>query len=124
MALATNLANAVAGTPLVTFTGGSGSGTQSIQIHSEAPGSFTGEYKHTQLIAELPQNLSLSINNAANSELWAFQGGGSGVGVYLGLSPSPPTTVTATGPIIISGTSGTPFNVTQPTTFMNMFVKL
>lgn len=120
--VATTIANALAGTG-VTFST-NGSGTNTVQLVNNTQGLFQGEISHSQTLAELPQNMSLSIDNAANSKLWAFQGGGSGVGIFLGLSPSPPTTVTATGQIIVSGTNGNAFNVMQPTTFMNVFMKL
>lgn len=84
-----------------------GSGTFTIQVTPYALGQYLGEEKHTQTIAELAAHShTVQVGTAA----------GAGCAV---------TALPQTGNFN-SGTTGssTPFNVIQPTTYMNVFIKL
>jgi len=84
-----------------TVTGGSNTGT------TWAIGQNTGNELHTQSVAEMPSHNHLyTIINAGGTFL---QGGAGG--------EQQTVTTSSTG-------SGTAFNVQQPTTFMNVFIKL
>lgn len=103
--LSTTFANAMAGT-IITF--GAGNGTA---VYAPA-GSVEGEYGHTQLVAELAtHNHSISPPNStidgASDNTIGKGGGGSPTSILIG----------NTG-------SSTPFNVTQPGTFYNIYIKL
>ena len=75
-------------------------------IVSTFSGSFEGEYQHTQLIEELAAHNHTVIGATASAL------GGAGATALGGT-----TTTSTTG-------SSTPFNVTQPGTFYNMYMKL
>jgi hypothetical protein len=108
--LSTTFAQAITGTPNVTVVSDSG------KVFSAEPGAQTGEYAHALLASQLAAhthpttNGSSFVNNSASST--AATGGN--VSIYQGLEL---TTGSNTG-------TGTPFNVTQPGTFYNIFIKL
>lgn len=107
--VATTFANAMAGT-VIAYTN-AGSGTNSTTIIPT--GSFEGEYAHTQLVAELaahthPAPASSNFVTSESNPPNIYNQGGNGA------------QHNATG---IQGSS-TPFNVTQPGVFLNMFMKL
>lgn len=108
--VATSFANAMAGTVLSFVSTGSGNPI----VSSALAGTSTGEYAHTQLSTELathshnPLSPNSSFLGGATPGTAALSGG-SGVGTVA-------TTATAG--------SSTPFNVTQPGYFMNIYIKL
>ena len=104
--LASTFANAMAGTTL-TFANDSGTVSSTLQ------GSVEGEYAHTQLTAEVGSHTHTGTV-AIQSALGAT---GSSVSWMLPGSTTP-LSINANSP------AGTPFNVTQPGTFYNMFIKL
>ena len=101
--LASSFANAIAGTT-ITFANDSGT------IDSALSGSYEGEYSHRQLLTELAAHTHTFSSFSA--------GGTSPLPLQSNQSTSPLTATTST-----TGSS-TPFNVTQPGTFYNMFIKL
>jgi hypothetical protein len=117
MGLATTIANALAGT-LVTFTGGSGSGTNYIQITSNTLGLFQGETSHIQLAAEVAQT-NLFTNS---QQVYSNDFGGPGALTYL--APTLVNQGTVSNPYTTGNASPSAMNVTQPTTWMNVFIKL
>ena len=110
--LATTLDNAKNNVPL-SFTG-NGSGTNSIQVYNDVLGFFRGEMSHVLSINEMPSHSHpgstfpyVAINSAAGGTPSFSPGAGSNYGVN----------VAAQG-------GGLSFNTMQPTTFMNVFLKL
>jgi len=105
--VSTSFANALAGTVL-TFAAGSGT------VYMAGTGTFEGEYAHTQLIAELATH-----NHAPLSPLTEFYGNYSlgGAALFGGTGVGSANTTANTG-------LSTPFNVTQPGVFCNMYIKL
>ena len=100
--IATTFANSMAGTA-VAYTGAE---TGTVTAYLQTTGSIEGEYAHTQLVAELAtHHHTITAGNASAT-------GGAGVAALLGT-----TNTGDTG-------SSTPFNVTQPGVFYNIFVKL
>lgn len=108
--IATSFANALAGT-VVGYTGPE-SGTVTAYLQQTA--SFEGEYTHTQLISELVSHHHTPPNPVDTFVITDAAGGAS-----LG-GPSGIGTTGATG----NTGNGNPFNVTQPGTFYNVFIKL
>lgn len=106
--IATSFANAMAGT-VIAYAAGSGT------ISSSLAGSYEGEYAHTQLEAELAAHHH--PGSVANTFVASLGAGGNGSYQTSGT----PTTITVT---VASDGSSVPFNVTQPGTFLNMFMKL
>ncbi len=108
--VSTSFANALAG---VVVTVASDSGT----IVSALAGASEGEYAHTQLVAELATH----THTASGTVALGISGSSvSGPGTFSPVTAGPTTvavTVNNTG-------SSTPFNITQPGTFYNMFMKL
>lgn len=110
--VATSFANAMAGTVISYTNAGSGTNT----VTSALAGSYEGEYAHTQLIKEL------AAHNHPGSVMpfQAFNAGGGATAVVEtpgGVSGNYPLSIATQG-------SSTPFNVTQPGTFYNIFMKL
>jgi hypothetical protein len=104
--LSTTFANAMAGV-VIAYAAGSGTVTSALAA------TYEGEYAHTQLLTELAQHTHNA--NAAN-----FVNIGSG-GVFTAGASGGSTGLTAG----ITGFSATAAaNVTQPGTFMNIFMKL
>ena len=98
--LSTTFANALSAT-IITFGSGSGAAVYSLAGCSE------GEYGHSQSIAELSAHTH-TVTNAITGSPSLGSGGTSGVGVV---------TTSSAG-------SGVPANVTQPGTYMNIYIKL
>lgn len=104
--VSTTFANALAGT-VIAYTD---SGTPTYSVISALPGSFEGEYAHTQLTAELAQHLH-SVDSFTMTGTT--------------LSPGASNATTGPGTFNTNNTgSSTPFNVTQPGVFFNLFMKL
>lgn len=107
--VSTSFGNALAGTVITWTNNGSGTNT----VTSAVTGSSEGEYAHTQLVAELAAHthapLSPGTAFIANNAGAGSTGGGGNLGSVA--------TTASTG-------SSTPFNVTQPGTFYNIFIKL
>lgn len=109
--VATSFANAMAGTYVAYSSTGSGT----ITAFASLTGSVEGEYQHTQLVAELAAH---SHGPLAGTDFVVAPGtatvaAGAGATTYTQLS----NLTTTTG-------SSTPFNVTQPGTFYNIYIKL
>lgn len=100
--VATTFANAVAKTA-ITYSSGTGN---TVTVSLSVSGSTEGEYAHTQLLNEL----------AAHTHSITTTGVGS-IANSVTTGASAPNQTGSTG-------SSTPFNVTQPSTFMNIFIKL
>lgn len=111
--VATSFANAMAGTVVMWTDDGSGTNT----VKSALPGSYEGEYAHTQLDAEVGSHVHLP--SPGGQEFVCSQPSGN---IYTG-DGGLGTLYTTTGDISRSG-SQTAFNVTQPGTFLNIFMKL
>lgn len=104
----TSFANAMAGT-VVAVTGGN-TGTAPENAFCFPAGSFAGEYNHTQLVAELAAHThNFACNHDTNNTV-TVTFNGAGAGQFN-------TATASTG-------SSTPFNVTQPSTYMNFWIKL
>jgi hypothetical protein len=98
--------NAITQTSPISVNGDSGA------IFTVYAGSFEGEYQHTQLITELAAHTHTGFGGAS----FVISGTGlAGLGAGAALTSAS-----------ITGTTGssTPFNVTQPGTFYNMYMKL
>ena len=106
--LSTTFDNAIAGV-IITFGVGSGS-----VVYAPA-GATEGEYDHTQLLTELAAHTHAPLSGNA----------------FIVNAPSVPTNASTGGGAAWGGTATTsstgssaPFNVTQPATFMNIYMKL
>lgn len=116
--VATTYANAIAGTPVVAF---SSSGTN-VQVMTNVTGTYTGEYAHVQLQKEVGAHTHTATtvtsftasNVAAGSLLFPVVGG----------SPSTPFSLTGSTSIATNTPNSSPMNVTQPSVFYNIFIKL
>lgn len=108
--VATSFANALAGT-VISYTN---AGTAPNIVSAAIVGSSEGEYAHTQLSAELAAHTHPPLSPATSYVM--NSSGGSGLsgsgGVNVGFA--------TTG----SSGSSSPFNVTQPGTFLNIYFKL
>lgn len=104
--VSTTFENALTGTVIV-YTD---SGTPTYSVISSLAGTSEGEYAHTQLISELASHLHgiNSFTMTGNSLASGASNATTGPGVY---------NTNTTG-------SSAPFNVTQPGTFYNIFIKL
>lgn len=107
--VATSFANALAGTAVAYGTVSSGTTTAYLQLS----GSVEGEYAHTQLLTEL---VSHSHNTGVGGG-FILTGGTSEIPSGAAANGQNVSDTGATG-------GGLPFNVTQPATFMNVFIKL
>jgi hypothetical protein len=108
--------DALSASNIVTFTGGSGSGTNSVQLYSFTLGQYRGEPSHIMLPGEV------AINNLTTSAgLNVAQSAGVG-GVNVALSSDGATNSTSF--YTVGNASPTRFNLYQPTIFMNAFIKL
>lgn len=113
--VATSFANALAGT-VIAF-GSAGSGTQTIMgIYA---GTQTGEYSHAQLLSEMVNHTHNPLAPAVNF-LGGLSAGGSATVPAGTLVIAEPTTGLITG----YPAAQSRFNVTQPGTFYNMYMKL
>lgn len=110
MSLATTTANALAGTVLPLTSNAGGTVTP---LNVETLGSFIGEEAHLQLGSEVGAHthpFSVPFSNQANS-----RGGGAADTV---------TNAVAFNGTTSANTAPAPFNVIQPTVYMNVFIKL
>jgi hypothetical protein len=112
--VSTTFANAMAGTVIAFTNAGSGTNT----VTSAVTGSSEGEYAHTQLVAELAAHNHTSLPGGVGAGFDIRVADGSGDGnIPAGNQNRNDSTTNTTG-------SSTPFNVTQPGTFYNIYFKL
>jgi hypothetical protein len=109
--VATSYANALAGTLVAYSTAGSGSNL----VNMSVLGAPTGEYQHAQLAAEVGAHTHTSTFAGTSN---ATGVGGSNI-VISNFGGSPQSLVT-----INANSDGAPFNVVQPSSYMNMYIKL
>lgn len=105
-----SFSNAINGTVIPFSTAGTPTNT----VASAVTGSSEGEYSHTQLINEM---INHTHNGPSSSNFITNGGGGVFGGGGLGLQQSSTGNVTGYNTQV-------PFNVTQPGTFYNIFMKL
>lgn len=103
--VATTYDNALAGTYISYSSAGSGTNT----FFTGMQGTYTGQYAHTQLISELAAHTHTFQTSGAAGTTPSI--------IKLGVAPSGAFNTDSTG-------SSAPFNVTQPGTFYNMYIKL
>jgi hypothetical protein len=108
--VATTFANAMAGTKIAYTNSGSGTNV----VTAALAGTYEGEYAHTQLVAELAAHTH-PPGVAGNFDIRVSSGGDSNMSA--GTQNQQVATTGLTG-------SSTPFNVTQPGTFYNIYMKL
>jgi hypothetical protein len=106
--VATSYANAIAGTAFIPASD-NGSGTNSFNF---ALGGAFGEKQHTQLTTEL----------ATHNHAMEIQGAGATIHI-LNANATTATSGLDSG-IIVNNGSSAPFNIVQPSTYMNIFIKL
>lgn len=104
--ISTSFANVLAGT-YVTFTD---AGTSPNKAFCFPAGAFEGEYSHTQTVAELAAHTHTFACNHSTSDTVTVTFNGEGAGQFN-------TATSSTG-------SSSPFNIVQPSTYMNMYIKL
>ncbi len=116
--VSTTFANAMAGTAVAYTNAGSGTNTVIMSLAGE----ITGEYAHSQLATEVGAHSHsastdvVGFNTASGSLTNVIVGSGGGSG---GRNPySLQTTISNNTP------AGTAFNIVQPSTFYNIFMKL
>lgn len=105
--LASSYANAIASTPIVLTTNASGT----VIVAAHALGSVIGDETHAMSVGEMPShdhNIPGLIQN--------YCGGGAS-STYNTTGPPGTTNTSFTG-------GGSPFNIMQPTVYMNVFIKL
>jgi hypothetical protein len=107
--VSTTFANAMAGTA-ISYTN---SGTAPNIVSLAPAGALEGEYAHTQLTAEVGAH-----NHTGTVAIGQSGTGSSGSGISGTTSGPLSLTISNNSP------AGTPFNVTQPGTLMNVFIKL
>lgn len=103
--IATSFANALAGTA-VAYTGAE---TGTVSAYIQLSGSNEGEYAHTQLINELAAH----SHNLGNSYV-----------VNTGTAQNVISTISGTTNSTATTGTSTPFNVTQPGVFYNIYIKM
>lgn len=106
--VATTYANALAGTPVVMYS----SGGTAVLVDLNVSGSSTGQYMHTQLVAEL----------AAHTHTYTLPN--TPTNVVLPNTPTSFVSAVTPGTLTSSTGSSAPFNIVQPTTFYNVYIKL
>lgn len=109
--VSTSFANAMAGT----YIAWTNNGTPTNNAFCFPAGSFEGEYNHTQLLAELAAH-NHTVTPIGNSD--------AGGGIHHIQQNAGNDNQTST--VFNTGTTGssTPFNVVQPSTYMNFYIKL
>lgn len=110
ISLATSTANALAGTPIVLTTAGTGTVNG---VFNEILGSITGEELHLQASNEVGvhnHSFSVPFSNQATSR------GGGAADTVTNLNPFNGTTN--------NSAANVPMNIIQPTVYMNVFIKL
>lgn len=112
--LATNVQNAIAGAPVVPFSD-NGTPPNFLVFPAYMPGEFTGEELHTLTIAEMPNHSHPGSTVVLGSDLKA----NGGEQCWSGAAPAnqPLVNVAPQG-------GGQGHNTLQPTTYMNVFLKL
>jgi hypothetical protein len=110
--LAATYAAAIATTPVIAFPGAPIVGT--FKVYTDIPGTVTGQYAHVQLEAELATHSHPGSTIVASN---FTTGAAAGATTYLTPTGSTAVSVAPDG-------SSTPFNITQPGTFYNMYIKL
>lgn len=114
--VATSFANYLTGTYVAAVGPGTGSGT----VIGSVSGSFEGEYNHLLTLSEL---ISHSHNPLApNTGFWESVVAGGAFGINAG-APANANPAATTGDVTNLPTQ-TLLNVTQPGTFMNIYIKL
>lgn len=108
--LATTLANAVAGSP-ITFDGSTSVGAQTIHLTPYALGQTVGEENHTLTVNEMPAHTHHTLSSGSGSFNET-----AGIGPVKN-SPNDIGTSSTTG-------GSMPHNNLQPTTYMNVYIKL
>lgn len=116
-AVATSFANAISGQCITYTDAGSGVFTVFVQI----AGTRTGEYDHTQLNPELPAHTH-SATSSTNLGLGTAQSPGGGGGIIS--SGALPGTWAVSSTVNDNFPNGVPFNIVQPSTFLNIYIKL
>lgn len=112
--LAVNVQDAIAGAPVVALIN-NGTPPNFLVFPAYMPGEFTGEETHTLTNAQMPihnhpgSTVIMGVNNVASG----------GIPVYEVGTPSPQPVLT-----IANDGGGQPHNNVQPTTYMNVFMKL
>ena len=107
--ISTSFANAMAGTA-VSYTN---TGTPPNNVSFAIAGAFEGEYAHTQLLTELASHVhTTAVPSAAGGQMVT-----AGANAINNVSQN----VTSSTPV---GGATNPFNVTQPGTFLNIYMKL
>lgn len=104
--IATTFANALAGTA-ISYTGAE---TGTVTAYLQQTASLEGEYGHTQSVSEL-------ASHSHTITAWLQAGANASPAKSNLVAPSSTLSTDPTG-------SSAPFNVTQPGTFYNMFIKL
>lgn len=118
LSFSTTLANAYAGT-VITLSGASGSGTNN--VFTATTGTTGGQYAHTQLVAELAAHTHPASSSNGTTYFEQVNTGTGTINFSTNVNPPLNNAFFAnTG----SQGSSSPFNVVQPSTFMNMFMKL
>jgi hypothetical protein len=110
--VATSFANAITGSSLVAYSS-AGSGTNTVT--AAVTGTSEGEYAHTQALSEIAQHVHIPATGGAD---FLYLSGGT----ILQSGSSTGAAQTTTGGVL--NFVGSPFNVTQPGTFYNIFAKL
>lgn len=103
-------------TNLITFDGGSGSGTNSVQLYYAVAGGYRGEPSHLMTSGEVAQNYV--TNTLFGVEISDGTGGGS----YISYTVENFTNTDKRW--TVGNASPSRFNVYQPTVYLNSFIKL
>jgi hypothetical protein len=111
--VSTTFGNAIAGTVIAWTNAGSGTNT----VTAAVTGSSEGEYAHTQLLAELATH---NHGTTAQVDTGAVNGGGTQALARANSDDGPSTRLI----LLNNAGSSTPFNVTQPSSFYNIYFKL
>jgi|HubBroStandDraft_1064217.scaffolds.fasta_scaffold00305_41 hypothetical protein len=110
--VATTNANALSGTEITLTTAGSGTNTVSITSQTTVQGQYLGQESHTPIVAEMAAHSHTAlVNLTGSSPTSTIQTEGAA------------TTANQSGLIGSTG-GGSPFNIIQPTTYQNIYIKL
>jgi hypothetical protein len=109
--VATSLSNALAGTAIDITTAGTGTQTATIALTARANGEIVGEESHLQTTAEIS-----SHNHIYHTTAFTLQGGGTNFSIPNDAGGEDKHTEYTGG--------NTAFNIMQPTTFVNVYIKL
>jgi hypothetical protein len=117
--IAATYLQALAGTPVAPFAN---TGTPTNLVITTLAGTVTGQYSHTQLASELAAHTHVATTNTTFSA--GNTNGAPFANVIVGQNASIPITLPGTTTISANTPAGSPFNVTQPSVFYNMYMKL